>query len=396
MPSVRDGVVEAGLVIDVERGSDQIYERGAEPAERANDTFTVLQGSGVAAAHRDRRPEVQLGSDVRQRRDRAKPDDGSQLIGRVGDELPVEAQDIGGVLGRPEDRAGDDGGAERVQREPERADNAEVPAAASQRPEQVRVIAGGCPNDAARSGDDLGLHEVVDGEPVLAHEPADATAEAEAADTGVANDASGGGQPVGLRLVVNVPPQGAALHVGGTRARVDRDGPHGGEVDDDPVVAHRGAGHVVASATYRDLEVAVPGEAHRSGNVGGTGAAGDQPGSPVDRAVPHGSGVVVASVLGVDHLAPESRDVPAGYRAAGSADSFSGQCGHRSSSLTAPSHQAVDTGEKSAIWTPKYGIWTSLRDAGLRRCNRAHLWPVLPDRPRRRDLRRALDAADHS
>ena len=79
----------------------------------------------------------------------AEPDDVAELVGRVGDEVPVEAQDVGGVLGRPEHRSGHDGGADRVQREPERADDAEVPAAASQRPEQVGVIVGRCPDDVA-------------------------------------------------------------------------------------------------------------------------------------------------------------------------------------------------------------------------------------------------------
>ena len=335
VPSVRDGVVDAALVIDVERGSDQVHERRPELAERTNDAFTVLHPSGVAAAHCDRRSEVQLVADAPQRWDRAQPDDGPQLVGRVGDELSVEAHDIGGVIGRPEDRTGDDGGADRVQREPERADDTEVPATASQRPEQVGVIVGRCADDGALSGDHLGLQEVVDGEPVLAHEPADAAAEADAADARVAHDASGGGQAVGLRLVVDVAPQGTSLDMGRTSGGVDGDGADRGQVDDDPVVAHRGAGHVVAPAPYRDLEVAVPCEAHRRGHVGDPGASGDQSGSPVDHAVPHGAGVVVVSGSGGDHLAPEPGDLHAGHGAR-RAGSLTGQCGHRSSSVDVP------------------------------------------------------------
>jgi hypothetical protein len=73
---------------------------------------------------------VQVLVDHRQRRHRAEPNDGPELVGRVGDEVPVKAQDLGGVLGRPEDRSGHDGGADWVQREPERADDAKVPATA--------------------------------------------------------------------------------------------------------------------------------------------------------------------------------------------------------------------------------------------------------------------------
>ena len=137
-----DGVVEAALMVDVQGGSDQIHDRGPELAEGTDGPLTVVEGSGVAAAHGDGRPEVKVLVDNRQRRDRAEPDDVPELVRCVGDELAVEAQDVGGVLGRPEHRSGHDGGADRVQREPERADDAEVPASASQGPEQVGVIAG--------------------------------------------------------------------------------------------------------------------------------------------------------------------------------------------------------------------------------------------------------------
>ncbi len=307
-----DGVVEAALMVDVQGGSDQIHERGPELAERTDGTLTVFDGSGVAAGHGDRRPEVEVLVDNRQRRDRAEPDDVAELVRCVGDELAVEAQDVGGVLGRPEHRSGHDGGADRVQREPERADDAEVPASASQGPEQVGVIAGRRPHDLAVGGDHLGLDEVVDGEPVLAHEPADAAAQAEAADAGVADDAARGGQTVRLCLVVDISPQGTALDEGRALDRIDRDGAHRRQVDHDPAVAHRGAGDVVTPAANGDLEIAVAGEAHRCGHIGGAAAAGNQPRSSVDGAVPYGSGVVVVVVVGDDHIAPEPRNLHRG------------------------------------------------------------------------------------
>ena len=141
-----------------------------------------------------------------------------------------------------------------MQREPERGDDAEVPASASQRPEQVGVIAGRRPQDLALGGDHLGLHEIVDSEAVLAHQPADAAAEAEAADAGVADDAARGGQTVRLCLVVDISPQGTALDEGRALDRIDRNGAHRRQVDHDPVVAHRGAGDVVTAASYGDLE----------------------------------------------------------------------------------------------------------------------------------------------
>ena len=65
------------------------------------------------------------------------------------------------------------------------------------------------PDDAALGGDHFGGEQVVDREPVFAHEPADTTTNGESADAGVAHDAAGRGQAVDLRLVVDVAPQGA-------------------------------------------------------------------------------------------------------------------------------------------------------------------------------------------
>ena len=164
---------------------------------------------------------------------------------------------------------------------------------------------------------------------MLAHQPADATTEADAADAGVAHDASGGGQAVGLGFVIDVAPQGTALDTRRAFGGIDPDPAHFREIDDDPVVAHRGAGHVVTSAPYRDLEVATACETDRRGHVGCPGAAGDQSGSPVDHAVPHDSGVVVVRVIGGNQFAPEIGDPVVSDRATRPAHSFSGWCCHR-------------------------------------------------------------------
>ena len=263
-----------------------------------------------------------------------------------------------------------------MEREPERADDAEVPAAAPQRPEQVGVIVGRCPNDVALGGDHLGLHEVVDGEPVLAHQPADAAAQAEAADAGVAHDAARGGQTVGLCLVVDVAPQGATLDEGGALDGIDRDGAHRREVDDDAVVAHCGAGHVVASASYGDLEVVVrvrsaplrprrrPRCSGRSVGVAGRPCRSTRRGRRRSHRGPGRS------------RAPEPGDLR-WWLVLSSFLLWS----------MGPSQHRRAREEKSAIWTSKSGIWTSRRAGGAGHCNREDLRPVLPDRPRRRDLR---------
>src|SRR4029453_264841 len=125
---MRDGVVDAALVVDVERGSDQIHERPPELAERTDGDLTVLDGPGVAADHGDGRPEVQLLADSRQTRDRAEPNDGAELVGRVGEDFAVEAQDVGGGPGGAKARAGR-GGAARTGRSRRRRSSRRRPAA---------------------------------------------------------------------------------------------------------------------------------------------------------------------------------------------------------------------------------------------------------------------------
>jgi len=262
---------------------------------------------------------VQVLGDDREWGDGAEPDDGAELVGRFGDEVPVEAQRVGRVLGRPEDGSGHHGRADGVQRKLERGDDTEVAAAASQRPEQIGVFVGRCPDDAALGGDHLGGQQIVDGEPVFAHQEADATAEGEPGDTGVTHDPAGGGQTVGLGLVVDVAPQRTPLHPGPAAGGVDPHRPHGREVDDYPVVADRRAGDVVAPAPNGDLQVVVSRESRRPGHVRGPAAPGDQPGVPVDRAVPHRSGVVVVRMVRGDQLAPEPGDLHRGW------------CSHRTS-----------------------------------------------------------------
>ena len=109
---------------------------------------------------------------------------------------------------------------------------------------------------------------------------------------------------------------------------------HRRQVDDDPAVAHRGAGHIVTSAANGDLEIAVAGEAHRCGHIGGATAAGDQPGPSVDGAVPYGSGVVVLGLVGDDHIAAEPRNLHRGW------------CCHRSSSRGWAHHNSEEHREE--------------------------------------------------
>ncbi len=203
--------------------------------------------------HAEQIPDPVLG-DERQRRRDLPAEEASELLGRLVDEGAVALQDRRGIVEVVEQRAAHDV-TDLVEPELEAGDDAEVAAAAAQRPEQVGVLglAGG---DGPPVGeDDVGREQVVAGEPVLPAQPADAAAEREAGDAGVGDDPARGRQPVELRLAVELAPQDAGLGADRARRRIDADPLHRREVDDQPAVADGRAGDVVAAAADGDFEL---------------------------------------------------------------------------------------------------------------------------------------------
>ena len=109
------------------------------------------------------------------------------------------------LLDRPERRPSHHGRADRVRAELKRGHDAEVAAAASQRPEQLRVLVGARVHERAVGEHDLGADQAVDRQAVAARQMAQATAEREPADAGRRDDprrrrtAVLGGRPIDLR-----------------------------------------------------------------------------------------------------------------------------------------------------------------------------------------------------
>ena len=108
----------------------------------------------------------------------------------------------------------------------ERRDDAEVAAAAAQRPEQLRVLVLADVQVLAVRGDDVGPDEVVAGQPAPTDQPADPAAEREAGDARRGHEATGDRQPERLRLGVDVPPDASGLRHDAAPVRVDPDRVH--------------------------------------------------------------------------------------------------------------------------------------------------------------------------
>jgi len=143
--------------------------------------------------------------------------------------------------------------------------------------------------------------QVVGGEAVLGHQPAETAAEREAGDPGRRDDAAGHREAVRGGRVVQLAPEHAAAGGHGRALPVDRDPLHLGQVDHQAAVRHGTPGDVVAAAADRDLQSRPAGELERRDDVGRRPAADDQGGPAVDEAVVHGPGRVVARVPGPEH-----------------------------------------------------------------------------------------------
>ena len=190
-----------------------------------------------------------------------------------------------------------------VQLEAQPRDDAEVAAAAADRPEQVGVPLGVDLQHPAVGGHDLGRQELVDRHPVLADEEADAAAERDAADADRAGVAEAGGEPVRAGGGGVLARGQAAAGPGGAAREVDVELAQAANVEHDAAVARGVAGGAVAAAADGQLGAAVTGERDDAGHVGRVGGAGDQRGAPVDVAQEDGARGVVARVLGREDAA---------------------------------------------------------------------------------------------
>ncbi len=228
-----------------------------------------------------------------------------QLVRRVGDRVPVEAQQVPGGVDRVGDQPARDH-PERVQPVRQRRGDPEVPATAAQRPEQVGIGLLAHLGDRAVGGHQLDRHEVVGGEPVPGHQPAEPAAERQAGDPGGRDRAARDGQPVLRGRIVELAPQDAALGPHGPGVGVDLDPLHLGQVDHHRVIGDRAAGDVVAAAPDADVEPFRTGEAQGRRGVGRGPAAHDDGRPAVDQPVVDPSGLVVAAVVRLDDLAADA------------------------------------------------------------------------------------------
>jgi len=197
----------------------------------------------------------------------------------------------------------DGDGVDRMQLELEGRSDAEIAAAASDRPEQVVVLGLAGPHWSAIGGDQVGREEVVNGQPVTAGQVADTAAECETADAGGRDDPAGRRQAVGVGRIVEVSPGCAPARTRSAAARIDSNVSHQGQVDDEAVVVATEAGRAVAATADGEIQFVLAGEIHRRHHVRDLLGADHRTRAPVEHAVVYRAGLVVAVVIGGDDRA---------------------------------------------------------------------------------------------
>lgn len=209
---------------------------------------------------------------------------GHVAIGVLHEVAEVPA-DLARLLPRIDQHAAVDDRTDGVQTELELGDDPEVPSAAAQAPEQLRVLglAGG--EHAAVRGHDPRRQEVVAGEAVLAFEPAAATAQHEAGDTRRGHPAARGRESVLLGRRVELSPGDARLDPDSVADRVHLDPLHRTEVDQDAALDGGVAGDRVATSLDRDRQPVLSRESDDSDHVGVAGGSGDDVGAAVEHGV---------------------------------------------------------------------------------------------------------------
>ena len=114
------------------------------------------------------------------------------------------------------------------------------------------------------------------------------------------------------RRLVDLGPGAAAADADGVRVTVDGHIRDRAQVDHHAVVHHSEPAAVVPAAAHRDPCFLRTCECDRPGNVVRARAAHDHAGPAIDHAVVHGTGLVVAGVVGADDVGLQPVELAAG------------------------------------------------------------------------------------
>ena len=185
--------------------------------------------------------------------------------------------------------------------------DAEVAATTSDAPEQVLVLLRTSPQQLSVGGHYVDGYQVVAGESIAAVEPAQPAAEREPCDPCDRHDAERRCQPERLRGAVELAQCEPGLGTSRPCLWIYPDAFHPRQVKHDCAVTHRVPRDAVTAPTYRDGEVVSTCELDAAHHVGRIHRLEDGQRASINHAVEHCACRVVASVVGPDHLTPQTR-----------------------------------------------------------------------------------------
>ena len=267
-----------------------VGDRGRDLAEGLDRGLALGRVAAPDEHHSERQLTDALGRDERERWQTHQERDRRELLGCARGDRDEGPQDFLG--GRHEERAAEDV-TDRVHLVLEPGDDAEVPAAAADRPEQIGVRGLARDDLPAVGGDDLDSLERIDGEAVLADQPADPAAQCQAADADGSGVTERRREAVGRRRVRVLAGSQARLRPCEASIDVDVESLHRAEVEDDAAIVGAVAGQAVAAAADGEPPTGLSGEPDGPHDVGRVGGPDDDRGSAIGVGVVDEAGLLV-------------------------------------------------------------------------------------------------------
>src|SRR6266487_2993424 len=275
--------------------TDQVYERRAKLPDRLDESFARLQGTAVAEVDGNGREATWRGHEG---------GIGGQVIGSRAGILPVEAQYLSRMFHRVHDLARQYL-ADRMQLELEGSDDPEIATSTAHAPEQVGVLAGTGSEHPSIGRDEVHRQQIINGQAVLAHEPAQAAAQRQARQASSAYGAGGRGESIGLRCLHKLTQGETCLNPGRFLLWIDADAFHAREIDDHAAIADGTATDAVPTTAHSYEQVVEAPELDGSDHIDYIHAAHDHGWVFVDHPVPDPAGCVIATVVRADQFATQ-------------------------------------------------------------------------------------------
>lgn len=285
---------------------DRVQKRLAEVSEGAERLLALVDGTRIGDDEGEGGLSLLLGREALDLGHLEDEGVALQRVGRIGQEVPGEADRLGRDVVAMKDRPGEDLGPHLVKSQLERGDDPEVAAAPTQRPEKVRVLVLAGAHPLAGRRHHVRRDDVVEGEAVHAMQVSAAPSQGGTAHPDGGDRRTWNGEPERLGLVIEGAPLGPSLDPRHPAVRIHVHPGHEREVDEEAAVSAAVARVVVAAPLHREKSSGLPGAIHGGHDVGRSRTPGNRLRPPVIERVPRRARRFVPVLVGLEHPAAHS------------------------------------------------------------------------------------------